>query len=123
MRREEKRRALALGARAERLVCDHLEAEGWTILATNARIGRLEIDIVARRGRTLAFCEVRSRRGSRGPHPLETIDRAKRERIRRAALAWAIAKEARGCAMRFDAAAVLFDADGRATVDYRAGAF
>lgn len=121
--RDDRRRALALGARAERMVCDHLEAEGWAILATNARVGRLEIDIVARRGRTIAFCEVRSRRGSRGPHPLETIDRAKRERIRRAALGWAIAHGVRGHALRFDAAAVLFEDTGEATLDYRAGAF
>lgn len=104
-------------------MCAHLEAGGWAILGTNVRVGRAEIDIVARRGRVLAFCEVRCRRGAKGPHPLETIDRAKRERLRRAALAWAIAQGTRGLALRFDAAAVTFDEAGNAVVDYREGAF
>lgn len=103
-------------------MCARLSDEGFAILGTNVRVGRLEIDVIARRGRLLVFCEVRARTGRRGPHPLETIDLDKQRRIRRAALAWAIAHEARGHAMRFDAAAVIFEG-GEASVDYVEDAF
>lgn len=104
------------------MVCERLSDEGFAILGTNVRVGRLEIDVIARRGRMLVFCEVRARSGSRGPHPLETIDLDKQRRIRRAALEWAIAHDDRGHAMRFDAAAVIFEG-GEARVDYVEDAF
>ena len=100
----------------------HLEARGYRIVARNLRVGRDEIDIVAERGRTLAFCEVRSRSSDRGIHPLETIDRAKTKRIRRAAVRWLIEQGVRGKALRFDAAAVTFETP-EGVVDYVEGAF
>ncbi|MCB9591311.1 MAG: YraN family protein [Sandaracinaceae bacterium] len=122
MSRDERRAARDLGARAEGLVCDVLRGRGYAILGTNVRVGRAEIDIVARRGRLLAFCEVRARSGPGGPHPLETIDAAKQRRLRRAAIAWAMQAAMRGHAIRLDAAAVTFDG-AAPIVDYREDAF
>jgi len=100
--RDRRRAARALGSRAERIVRDLLAGRGYEILGANVRVGRAEIDIVARRGRVLAFCEVRSRSGRGGPHPLETIDLAKQLRLRRAAIAWAMTHAMRGHAIRLD---------------------
>jgi putative endonuclease len=49
------------GRAAETLACWYLRLRGWRILARRARVPGGEVDIVARRGRTLAFVEVKAR--------------------------------------------------------------
>lgn len=49
------------GRRAESLAAWWLRLKGWRILARRARVPGGEVDIVARRGRTLAFVEVKAR--------------------------------------------------------------
>lgn len=49
------------GRGAETLACWYLRLRGWRILARRARVPGGEVDIVARRGRTLAFVEVKAR--------------------------------------------------------------
>ena len=49
------------GRGAETLACWALRLRGWRILARRARVHGGEVDIVARRGRTLAFVEVKAR--------------------------------------------------------------
>ena len=49
------------GRGAETLACWYLRLKGWQILARRARVPGGEVDIVARRGRTLAFVEVKAR--------------------------------------------------------------
>ena len=49
------------GRRAERLAAWWLRLKGWRILAVRARTPVGEVDLVARRGRTLAFIEVKAR--------------------------------------------------------------
>lgn len=50
------------GRRAETLVAWWLRVQGWQILDRRARTGAGEIDLVARRGRVLAFIEVKNRK-------------------------------------------------------------
>lgn len=98
------------GRIAEELVARWLSEHGFAIVGRNVRVGRLELDVVARRPGLLVVCEVRARRGSL-VDPAETFDVAKRVRTRRAALeVWS--RLGRGCALRIDAAAVTFDAGG-----------
>src|SRR5258705_5348457 len=49
------------GRGAETIACWYLRAHGWRILARRARVPGGEVDVVARRGRTLAFVEVKAR--------------------------------------------------------------
>jgi len=49
------------GRGAETLACWYLRLKGWQILARRARVRGGEVDIVARRGRILAFVEVKAR--------------------------------------------------------------
>jgi putative endonuclease len=49
------------GRKAETLACWALRLKGWRILARRARVRAGEVDIVARRGRTIAFVEVKAR--------------------------------------------------------------
>jgi putative endonuclease len=49
------------GRRAETLACWYLRLHGWRILARRARVPGGEVDLIARRGHTLAFVEVKAR--------------------------------------------------------------
>jgi len=109
-----------LGAHGERLAGEHMERAGYRVLERNARCGRLgELDIVARQGRCLVFCEVKTRvAGTRaGPDgPLDAIGSVKRRRIRRLAAAWLRTRERPDGALpwiRFDAIGVTVDRAGR----------
>lgn len=111
-----------LGARAETLVCDHLLARGFRIVGRNVRVGPKEIDIIARRGDLVVFCEVRARSNDDFGSPLGTIGPTKVRNVREAAQAFLRDRRWRGVAVRFDAAAVVFDVpEGR--LDYVEGAF
>ena len=53
--------AEARGRRAETVAAWWLRLHGWSILAKRARVNGGEVDLVARRGRVLAFVEVKQR--------------------------------------------------------------
>jgi putative endonuclease len=63
----------ALGAWGEQRAVQHLESEGCQIVTTNWRCPAGEVDIVALDGETLAFVEVRTRRGQVYGTPEESI--------------------------------------------------
>jgi putative endonuclease len=61
------------------------------------------VDIVARRGRRVVFCEVKSKSGITFGGPLAMVDEVKAARVRRTAEAWlARHPEIRGLEVRFD---------------------
>jgi putative endonuclease len=110
-----------LGRYGEELVARQLVAEGFEIVARNARVGgvRGELDLIAIDGRALVFVEVKSRSAgsTRGPEvPELAVDRRKQARIRSLALAWL--RENRGrlggfAKLRFDVVGLRIDAAGR----------
>jgi putative endonuclease len=56
-----RRRAERGGRRAERLAAFWLQLKGWKILGRRVRTPVGEVDLVARRGRIVAFVEVKAR--------------------------------------------------------------
>lgn len=54
----------ARGRRGEALAAWYLRLKGWRIVAQRVRTPRGEIDLVARRGKTLAFIEVKWRKSA-----------------------------------------------------------
>ena len=104
-----------LGLRGEELAAAHLIQHGFQIVARNVRVGRCELDLIAARGRTVVFCEVRARSSAALIEPVESIDRAKVARVRRAAAQWLAAQAARYEQIRFDAASVLLSEPPRLT--------
>ena len=82
----EKRNRRQTGTDYERAAGFYLEQMGWTILEYNYRCRSAEIDIVARDGEYLVFCEVKYRSDGKKGSPLEAVDARKQQRIRRAAL-------------------------------------
>ncbi len=66
-------------------------------------VGGYELDLVVRRGRTLVFCEVKSKGGSGHGEPAEMVTAEKQRRLRQAAEAWLAANPQHGeCDPRFD---------------------
>ncbi len=107
-----------VGRRFEALAAEYLLARGWTILARNYRFGRKEIDLIVSCGRTLAFVEVKGRRGDGYGHPLEAITWRKRREISQVARHWIQENGGRWDTIRFDAIAVREVSDGPPTLEH-----
>jgi putative endonuclease len=56
-----RRAAEQQGRQGERIAAWWLRIQGWRIVGQRVRTGRGEVDLVARRGKTLAFIEVKTR--------------------------------------------------------------
>ena len=89
-----------------------LEERGFHICGRNVHVGRLELDVIARRGSLLVVCEVRSRASARQVFPAETIGKKKLARVRRATAIWLRQQKLGRVHARIDAAAVVFDGPG-----------
>jgi putative endonuclease len=96
----------AIGTRAERRALAHYRRRGYRLLAENLWIGGYELDLVLRRGRTVVFCEVKSKGGAERGDPLEMVTPEKVRRLRQAAEAWLAANpQLLDSELRFDVAA------------------
>ncbi|WP_343717663.1 YraN family protein [Inquilinus sp.] len=82
-RDESRRRAETFGHRAERAAAWLLRLKGWRILARRLKTPLGEVDIVACRGRTVAFVEVKARPDLAAG--MLALQPRQRERLRRAA--------------------------------------
>ena len=92
---------------AERRAVRHYRLRGYRILGTNVWAGGNELDVIARRGRRLVFCEVKSKSGAGRGDPLEMVGPEKQRRLRRAAASWLAAHpECSGLEARFDVIAL-----------------
>jgi putative endonuclease len=119
------------GRLGETVAAQLLERLGYTIVDRNFRTREGELDLIAWRGGTLVFCEVKAlvaRPGgpSAGPaSPLEAVGPVKRIKVRRMARAW-LAAQGGSCAreLRFDVIGILLSPAGQALeVDHVEGAF
>jgi putative endonuclease len=88
----------------------HYRRRFYRILGTNVWIGGYELDLVVRRGRKIAFVEVKSKGGDRFGDPIEMVGPEKQRRIRQAAEAWLAAHpELAGLESSFEVVAVRGD--------------
>jgi putative endonuclease len=113
-----------LGRLGEQLATEHFERLGYTIVCRNHRTRYGEIDLIARDGETLVFCEVKTRRG-RG-EPWDALHEAKRAQVRRMAGAYLaeVTDRPRTRLVRFDAVGVVIGLGGGLTrLDHLVDAF
>ena len=111
-----------LGRRGEALAVEHLEQNGYRIVAANFSlpIGRnlrdvivnAEIDVVAYDGPTLCFIEVKARASDDFAPPQANVDLRKRRQISRAALAYRRMLGLVDASYRYDVVTVVAKPDG-----------
>ena len=111
MSKTEKR---ARGDLGERAAVRYLRFRFYRILDRNFRAGGAEIDIVAKRGKTLVFVEVKTRRldpdsADRLTRPAAAVTRDKQEHIVRAAKIRLAQRPTPDCSVRFDVIEVYLD--------------
>lgn len=97
-------RAGEKGRSGEELALLYLQSKGYALLEQNFRFQRCEIDLILRDGETLVFVEVKQR--SREV-PRLAVDRAKQQRLCRAALGYAAQTGCLDRPLRFDVVEVL----------------
>jgi putative endonuclease len=116
-----------LGTAGEELAAAHLRRRGFTIVERNSRTRGGELDIIAFDGRTLVFCEVKTRRaGGAAGGALEAVSATKQAQVRRMAGRWLAEHRdrPRAALLRFDAIGVTVDARGRLmSLEHLEGAF
>ncbi|MFN2588362.1 MAG: YraN family protein [Actinomycetota bacterium] len=100
-----------LGRDGEAAACELYRRLGFEIVDRNYRAGRGEIDLVARRGDTIAFCEVKTRRTDRWGLPAEAVGSAKQAQLRRLAAAWLADRKPGFVEVRFDVVSVIVRGD------------
>jgi len=113
----------ASGEAAEAAALAHLQAHGLQLIQRNARFKVGELDLVMRDGDTIVFVEVRLRNAAGWGDGFDSVDRRKRGKLVRAALAWLAGRPAladAGC--RFDVVSVK-TAAGEAKIDWEREAF
>jgi putative endonuclease len=119
----------SVGASGEDAVAAWYEQSGYSIAARNWRCTHGELDIVAvgGSGRTVVFCEVKTRASTIFGSPFEAVTPAKQRRLRRLAASWLTG--ARHCGfsgfdtVRFDVAAVYLDGAGDPIIEVLEQAF
>src|SRR6266516_490759 len=115
---------LRRGARGEKLACRFLKRSGYKILFRNFR-GRTggEIDVVCRENDTLVFIEVKTRTREDFGRPFAAVDREKRKRISRGAVAWLRMLDNPDILFRFDVAEVILADHAKPRVELIKNAF
>ena len=81
--KEKKLQAVSFGRIGEELACLHLRLKGYQILERNIQTGVGEVDIIARKRKTLCFIEVKSR--SNLEAALQALSKRQQNRITNAA--------------------------------------
>ncbi|MAA97306.1 MAG: hypothetical protein CMN87_00870 [Stappia sp.] len=105
-RRRPRPAAYRLGLRAEALAALFLRLKGWRILARRYKAGTGEIDIIARRAKTVIFVEVKAR--ATRDAALAAITPHAARRISAAARQWQSGRgDLQDATLRFDAVLVV----------------
>jgi putative endonuclease len=112
----------ALGAAGETAVATWYERAGYAVLDRNWRCRAGELDLVLGRGRTIVFCEVKTRRSDAFGIPAEAVTPRKQRRVRGLAVAWLAERGIRGD-LRFDVASVRPASGGGLAVEVLEAAF
>lgn len=100
------------GALGEKIAADYMVERGYAIRERNFRTREGEIDIIADRGDTLVFVEVRTRRSRACGTPEESITRRKKERMVSLAEAYMEDRDGLPQSWRIDVVALELDANG-----------
>lgn len=109
-----------IGADYELVAANYLEQKGYIILERNYRNPHGEIDLIARDGDTIVFCEIKYRKKGSYGSPLSAVDVRKQKRISKVALYYTAGYRApQNVFYRFDVIGI----DGDNTIEHIENAF
>jgi putative endonuclease len=112
-----------VGQYGERVAGRFLRDSGLQVLELNWRCSRGEVDIIARDGAVLVFCEVKTRSSGLFGDPSEAVGPGKMIRLRSLALQWLTDHPGGWDEIRFDVITVLRRHRKPAQVRHLRGAF
>jgi putative endonuclease len=99
----------AFGELGERVAERWLRKKGWRVLQRRFRSGRRDIDLVVERDGTVAFVEVKARRGAEFGGPVQAVNWRKQKELQRSALVWIDRHGQNSEIYRFDVVGVLLN--------------
>ncbi|NUS74085.1 MAG: YraN family protein [Corynebacteriales bacterium] len=111
------------GRFGEQIATRFLRESGYAILGRNWRCAQGELDIIARDGPVVVFCEVKTRRSERFGPPEEAVNAAKMKKLRAAASQWLAKSNLHRVGVRFDVLSVRPHSCGPADVEHFIGVF
>ena len=97
----------AFGELGERIAERWLLRRGWRVVQRRFRSGHRDIDLVVERDGTIAFVEVKARKGVEFGGPVQAVDHRKRRQLERSALVWIDRHGREAESYRFDVVGVL----------------
>jgi putative endonuclease len=106
------------GVRGELVALAYLVSCGWDIEAHRFRFGRHDLDLIARRGRLIAFVEVKTRKSARCGAPAEAVSARKQAILARVASCWQARFGRPADSYRFDLVSVWEGGPGGPTVEH-----
>lgn len=106
------------GARYEQAAGTYLESLGYRILEYNYRCRQGEIDIIAKDGEYLVFCEVKFRTDLSNGLPEEAVDLRKQRVISKCALYYITVHGLSDVPCRFDVVGILGNRENGGTSDF-----
>jgi putative endonuclease len=101
----------AFGELGERIAERWLKRTGWRVLQRRFRSGRRDIDLVVEREGTVAFVEVKARRGDQPGQPVEAVNWRKQKELSRSAQVWIDRHGRPEDSYRFDVVGVLMSGE------------
>jgi putative endonuclease len=110
------------GELGERIAERWLRRQGWRVVQRRFRSGHRDIDLVVERDGTVAFVEVKARKGTEFGDPVEAVNWQKQRELARSASIW-IDRHGRPAEVyRFDVIGVLVEGE-RVRIRHVANAF
>jgi len=106
------------GLRGELVALSYLVSCGWEIEAHRFRMGRHDVDLVARRDTTVAFIEVKTRKSAECGAPAEAVSARKQAILGKVAACWQVSFGRPGDVYRFDLVSVWERSPGGASVEH-----
>ena len=99
-----------IGNKAEDQAADYLKRQGYKIIERNYNLPCCEIDIIAKKNKTLVFVEVKYRKNSEDfGGPAAAVNKAKQKKVINAALSYIKTKKPNYAGLMFDIIAVSGD--------------
>lgn len=110
------------GELGERIAERWLRRQGWRVVQRRFRSGHRDIDLVVERDGTIAFVEVKARRGTEFGDPVEAVNWSKQRELTRSASIWIDRHGRPSEVYRFDVIGVLVEGE-RVRIRHVANAF